>query len=170
MQRLVAILYFGMMATSSYCQDNEANKFIFKNSIQIEAGGHGLFYSINYERILFNHKTFKTTVQGGISYYPKQTGVRDIWMPLVINEIFSFTKHHVELGAGYVLIREASRDYENNATSWFWSGVMTGRLGYRYQAPGGRIIIRAGFTPFLVYEGHNYEFHPSGGLAFGYNF
>jgi hypothetical protein len=91
-------------------------------------------------------------------------------MPLVINEIFSFTKHHIELGAGYVLIREAFRDPENNATSWFWSRATTGRLGYRYQAPDGRIILRVGFTPFLEYEGHNYEFHPSCGLAFGYNF
>jgi len=74
------------------------------------------------------------------------------------------------LGEGYVVIREASRDLENNPISWFWSGVITGRLGYRYQVPDGRFLFRAGFTPFLEYEGHNYEFHPSGGLTIVYSF
>jgi hypothetical protein len=148
----------------------QKNNFDFKNSVQLEAGGHGLFYSLNYERIIINGISFKTTAQAGISYYPKNTGIRDIWMPLVINELFSFNKHHIELGAGYVLIREASRDLDGNPESWFWSGVLTGRLGYRYQMPDGRINIRVGFTPFLEYEDHNYEFHPSGGLAIGYCF
>ena len=150
-------------------QESELKKFNFKNSAQVEVGGHGLFYSFNYERVIFNGSSFKTTAQAGISYYPKKTGVRDLWMPLVINEILSFTKHHIELGAGYVVIREAFRDLENNPISWFWSGVLTGRLGYRYQIPDGRINIRVGFTPFLEYD-YNYEFHPSGGLAIGYCF
>ena len=46
-----------------------------KNSIQIELGGHGLFYSINYERIIINGDRFKTTGQLGISYYPPNTGI-----------------------------------------------------------------------------------------------
>ncbi len=102
-----------------------------KNSIQLEAGGHGMFYSINYERIIFNADKFKTAAQAGFSYYPKITGVRDFWIPLLVNEIFSFQKHHIELGAGYVIIREASRDIENNPVSWFWSGVISGRIAYR---------------------------------------
>ena len=129
-----------------------------------------MFYSLNYERVIINGISFKTTAQAGISYYPKNTGIRDIWMPLVINELLSFNKHHIELGAGYVLIREASRDLDGNPESWFWSGVLTGRLGYRYQLYDGRINIRAGFTPFLEYEDQYYEFHPSGGLAIGYCF
>jgi len=170
MKKLVAVLIFGSLAIYSYGQRTELGKFNFKNSILAEAGGHGLIYSINYERILLNGKGFKTAAQAGISYYPKETGVRDIWMPLVINEIFSFNRHHIELGAGYVVIREASRDLENNPISWFWSGVITGRFGYRYQVPDKRIIVRVGFTPFLEYEERHYEFHPSGGLTIGYNF
>ncbi len=170
MHRLFALLFIGSLALISYSQESKLNNFNFKNSIQIEAGGHGLFYSLNYERVIINGISFKTTAQAGISYYPKKTGVRDLWMPLVINELFSFNKHHIELGAGYVLIREAFRDLDGNPESWFWSGVLTGRVGYRYQMPDGRINIRVGFTPFLEYENHNYEFHPSGGLAIGYCF
>jgi hypothetical protein len=151
-------------------QDSESNNFNFKNSLQIEAGGHGLFYSLNYERVIFNGNSFKTTAQAGISYYPQKTGIRDLWMPIVVNELFSFNKHHLELGAGYVVIREAYRDLEGNPEFWFWSGILTGRLGYRYQLPGRRIILRLGFTPFFEFEDHHYEFHPSGGLAIGFGF
>ena len=151
-------------------QEVKNSLFKFRNTIHVEAGGHGLLYSVNYERLLINHSSFKTGAQLGISYYPKQTGIRDIWIPLVINELFTISNHHIEFGLGHVFIREASRDLENNPREWFWSGTFTGRLGYRYQKPSGRITYRIGFTPFLEYEQKYFEFHPSGGLAIGYNF
>jgi hypothetical protein len=137
------LLIIGCSFLNILGQEDHSDPFNFKNSAQIEVGGHGLFYSLNYERILINGSQFKTTAQGGISFYPKHTGVRDLWMPIVVNELFSFTKHHLEIGIGHVLIREASRDMENNPINWYWSGVITGRIGYRYQQPAGRIIIRA---------------------------
>ncbi len=170
MKNFILSLVFILLTLNLSGQKSESNNFKLKNSLQIEAGGHGLFYSLNYERVLFNGNRLKTAVQAGISYYPPKTGIRDLWMPIVINELFSFYKHHIELGAGFIVIREASRDIEGNPEFWFWSGVLTGRLGYRYQIPDGRINIRVGFTPFLEYEDHNYEFHPSGGLAIGYCF
>ena len=151
-------------------QDSGTNLFKYRNSAYVEAGGHGLFYSINYEHLFVNQRVFKTSAHLGISYYPKQTGIRDIWIPVVINEIFSISKHHIELGLGHVFIREASRDMENNPREWFWSGVFTGRIGYRYQKPGGRMTYRIGFTPFLEYEANPVEFYPSAGVSVGYNF
>ena len=153
----------------AFCQDETSNKFLNKNSLQFDLGGHGLFYSVNYERILINGNSFKTAVQFGISYYPAATGFRDVWMPFGINEIFSFGKHHIEAGIGYVVIREATRDVENNPQDWFWSGLMAGRIGYRYQKPGDRLILRASFTPFIEH-GTTHEFHPSGGISIGYGF
>ncbi len=170
MKRLMLLLIIGCFFFNILGQEDHSDSFNHKNSAQIEVGGHGLFYSLNYERILINGSQFKTTAQGGISFYPKHTGVRDFWIPIVVNELFSFTKHHLELGVGHVFIREATRDMENNPINWYWSGVFTGRIGYRYQQPAGRIIIRIGFTPFLEYEDRYKEFYPSGGIAFGYNF
>lgn len=152
-----------------FCQNENSNKFQHKNSLQLDLGGHGLFYSVNYERILLNGNKLKTASQLGFSYYPPSTGIRDLWMPIGINEVLSFGKHHIEAGLGYIVIREATRGLENNAEEWFWSGVMSGRVGYRYQNPGGRLILRAAFTPFMEY-GTDREFHPSGGVSVGYNF
>ena len=169
MKKHLVILFCIITFFPTFSQDIRSNKFQNKNSFQLDLGGHGLFYSVNYERILINGNRYKTASQLGISYYPASTGIRDIWMPIGVNEILSFGKHHIEAGLGYIVIREATRDPENNPDEWFWSGIMSGRIGYRYQKPGGRLILRAAFTPFMEH-GSAHEFHPSGGISVGYSF
>lgn len=169
MKKHLTVFLLSLITLSAISQQTDDKKFQHRNSFQIELGGHGLVYSINYERILVNAQNFKTTAQLGISYYPPSTGVRDVWMPICVNELYSFGNHHIEGGLGYVVIREARRDTENNPDEWFWSGVFTGRIGYRFQKPDGRLILRAGFTPFMEH-GTAHEIHPSGGASVGYSF
>ena len=169
MKKHLTVFFFSLITLSAISQQTDNKKFHHRNSFQIELGGHGLFYSLNYERILVNGQNFKTNAQLGISYYPPSTGVRDVWMPIYINELYSFGNHHIEGGLGYVVIREAIRDTENNPEEWFWSGLFTGRIGYRFQKPDGRLILRAGFTPFMEHDIAT-EFHPSGGASIGYSF
>jgi hypothetical protein len=151
---------------------SDSLKFQFRNSVQLELGGNGGFYSFNYERIILNGNRFKTSGRVGVAYYPPSTGIIDLWIPVLVNEIYSFGKHHIELGIGYSFTYSATRDAENNPSNWKWEGFYTGRLGYRYQKPNGRLIVRAAFTPFL--EGPPpfiyYDFHASGGVAIGYAF
>ena len=124
---------------------------------------------------------FKTAGQVGLSYYPPSTGIRDLWRSIELNELYSIGKHHIEAGLGFITIREAIRDTENRASEWYWSGIISGRLGYRYQIPKGRLILRAGFTPFLELGaleelgskrigGTSSDFHPFGGISIGYSF
>ena len=169
MKKKLIVLLLSLFSISAMSQQASEGSFQNKNSFQLELGGHGLIYSLNYERILLNGHKFKTASQIGISYYPPSAGMRDIWLPICINEIYSLGSHHIEGGIGYVIIREATRDMEDNLDEWFWSGVFTGRIGYRYQKPDGRLILRAGFTPFMEH-GTAHEFHPSGGASVGYNF
>ncbi len=169
MKKNLIVLFLSLFSISAMSQQASKGSFQNKNSFQFELGGHGLIYSLNYERILLNGHKFKTASQIGISYYPPSAGMRDIWLPICINEIYSFGSHHIEGGIGYVIIRESTRDMEDNLDEWFWSGVFTGRIGYRYQKPDGRLILRAGFTPFMEH-GTAHEFHPSGGISVGYNF
>ena len=140
----------------------------YKNSIQSELFGHGLYYSINYERILFNDQLFKTTGQIGFSYYPESTGLIELWIPVLLNELISFDKHHIEMGAGYIFTNETDTNTLPDSER-VWGGFFTGRIGYRYQKPTGRFIVRLAFTPIIEYKDIK-EFHPSGGLSFGYAF
>lgn len=171
MKHLTAILIITCFTLTAFSQKitGADQSFARNNSIQLELFGHGLFYSVNYERIILNGQKFKTTAQAGISYYPPSTGVIDIWIPVVLNELISFNQHHAEVGAGYIFINEALRGMENEVMSRNWDGFITARLGYRYQKPAGRFLFRAAFTPIFEYS-ETKEFHPSGGLAVGYIF
>jgi hypothetical protein len=170
MRKIFIIIIFATIKMSTFGQiaTNPSLCFKNKNSIQFELFGHGLFYSFNYERILLNGQKFKTSGQAGISYYPPKTNIRDIWIPVVIDELYSFDRHHLELGFGYVFVNEAGRTSDYEVISREWNGFLTGRIGYRYQMPDGRFIFRIGFTPLYEYEFN--EFHPSGGLTIGYSF
>ncbi len=160
------------IAFSAYGQNSNNQPFQKKNSLQLELIGPTVFYSLNYERILINGERFKTAAQLGISYYPPSMGMRDLWIPMGVNEIISFGNHHLEAGIGYMPIREAIRDEDLQVEEWFWSQMLTGRIGYRYQKPNGRLILRADFTPVLEIGnlGNGDAFHPLGGVSVGYSF
>ncbi len=173
----IILVIFSFASSSGFSQND--NSIQNRNSVHLELGGTGGYYSLNYERNIINHNSFKTSVQFGIRYFP---GVwSDIWLPIGINELFSFNAHHIEIGIGVVTLREMARDQLNNYAiiDRFWSYALTGRLGYRYQKPDGRFIWRIGFTPFLQRErgGLIYDptaklniFNPWGGLSIGYSF
>jgi len=157
---------FGLTAFSQSPAYNQP--FGHKNSIQAELFGHGLFYSLNFERVILNGPRFKTTGQAGASYYPPETGVITVWMPLMINELFSLGSHHLEAGLGYVFTWERLPEPFGEFNSP-WGGFFGGRLGYRYQKPSGRLVVRVGFTPFLEHR-EDFALHPSGVASVGYCF
>ncbi|MFH0756820.1 MAG: hypothetical protein V2B15_06010 [Bacteroidota bacterium] len=165
MKKTIALISLLAMALAVHGQISAVKPFLYRNSFQLELAGPAVFYSLNLERILLNKTPFRTAVQAGISCYPPSTGIRDIWIPLGITEIYSMGNHHLEGGIGFMPVREAVRDADNQATEWFWSHLATGRIGYRHQRPDGRLIIRAAFTP--VYELDGSELHPLGGLSIG---
>lgn len=179
MKKYLTIFFLILFSISALSQQTSDGKFQNMNSLQLELGGHGLVYSLNYERVLFNGNRFKTTAQAGIAYYPAISRVRDVWLPIGINQLYSMGNHHIEVGLGIVPIYESVRDSENLPTEWSWSGMLSGRIAYRYQKPDGRFIFRAGFTPVvesgwidsaISHHGVFSEFHPLGGVSIGYGF
>lgn len=116
-------------------QKNSApTKFDNKNSVQLEAGGHGMIYSLNYERILISGDRFKTAAQVGISYYPPSWGYIELWMPIGINEILSFGNHHVEAGLGIVPV---------NPHLHSWKYIIHILLGAHFYQPVWDIAIKS---------------------------
>lgn len=170
MKRIITFAFITVATLTVFCQEKEniPLNFQYKNSIQMELFGHGMFYSVNYERILLNGEKFKTTGQAGLAYYPPATDVREFWIPAAINELISFKQHHIEFGLGTVFTNEEMRDLTNETGIREWSSFLTGRVGYRHQKPNGRFIFRIGFTPLFELEGN--DLHPLGGLSLGYNF
>jgi hypothetical protein len=181
MKKLIFLLLILFLTSSYSVHAQDSKTFDYKNNIQLELGGHGLIYSINYERILINNELLKTSGQIGIAYYPPLIGFRDIWIPIGVNEILSVNNHHFEAGVGTVIIREAARDSNNTATNWSWDAFLSARVGYRYQKPQGRFLLRVAFTPVVetnlfsklpreLYGGLLSEFHPLAAVSVGYSF
>jgi len=176
--------YLFLSAFSLFCcsfafGQTELNDFRFsrKNSVQLEAGGHGFFYSLNYERFWLNENKWKASTQVGASYYTPKSGVIPLWLPITANVMYSLKQHHVELGLGRTVTLENMGIGEQKI---YWSGFWVGRLGYRYQKPDGKWLIRASFSPILEDFVMNPRFkgsflssiyiHPLPALAFGYCF
>jgi len=169
MKKLIVTGIIVLVTLNAFCQEKVPLPFEFqhKNSIQLELFGHGVFYSVNYERVLLNGENYKTTAQAGFAWYPPTTDVREFWLPFSINELISFNKHHLEFGLGTVFTVEENLN-RMNESSRAWYNLLTGRVGYRYQKPNGRFIFRIGFTPLYELDGN--ELHPLGGVSFGYSF
>jgi len=168
---ILSALFISSYFSCSFSQVNESADIVFKNknSIQFELFGHGFLYSFNYERIVLNKSHFKTSGQVGLSYYPASSGIINIWIPVAVNEIFSLNnRHHIELGMGCIFSKDI--DYE-------WDNFFSGRLGYRYQKPDGKFVLRIGFTPLFdgisssgIGNKFSHHFIPYGGIAVGYSF
>lgn len=138
-----------------------------RNSIQGEILGSGGLYSVNYERILINKSKYKTAAQIGVSslIMRKWYGA-DI--PVSVTQLFSFNKHHAELGLGI------TTTFEQHESFGFNSGLFySARIGYRFQKIDGKFLFRASFIPILIpsYRNDNDpKVLPWGALTFGYSF
>lgn len=181
---LFSLNLLGQKSDSIASKVSEQFLFSRKNSVNFETFGHGLYYSLSYERILINDYHFRLAVQAGAAVYPYPDQI-DIWVPISINYIRPFgikRKHHVEIGIGHILrYDQFYHGYQINP----WQTFISGKLGYRYQKPNGRLIFKVLFTPFQEYghpNGKSFiqrsnsknaveeELLPSGALSIGYTF
>lgn len=163
MKRIFTLLFLISILQSLHAQEVYRKSFSFnnKNSIQFELMGVGYVYSLNYERVILNGNRFKTNAQIGYSYFPY---IRTL-IPISLNELISFGKHHAEIGFGYT--------YSPNGESFY-----LGRIGYRFQKPKGKWLFRIGYMPwsnnFVSSEQNGKENKPEwyswGGITLGYAF
>lgn len=196
--RLKYIIYilFLISASVSFSQDrlegtmDTTEQVYSKNNAYLELGGKGLFYSLNYERRLFNLGE-KTTINGsiGISLFPGMTKIKgsvDFLMPFSISIQQHLKKnHHLCIGTGSTYYNYQINDIEitnsnlqaqplrarlKSVTEWF------GHLNfeYRHQKPKGGLMFKVGITPLFFDKMQNFEgiktaqFSANAGIGFGF--
>jgi hypothetical protein len=177
MKQLLTIVILLVAVGTAFSQSLVSRKgaYNYRNSVQVEILGSSNAYSINYEHILINRSRLKTGIRGGFGILPPFLGDSRIryCFPILLNQQFSLGSHHIELGGGITMlnafsfISEPIGYYFGSATAF---GAMS--LGYRYQRPEGRIIVKAAYTPLLrvTSGGYGSEFVQSVGLTVGYAF
>ena len=147
----------------------------------MELGGNGVFYSLNYDRMLVVKEKWKVAGRAGISYFNdhiffKETNPRNLYtFPLEVSYLRGKQNHYLELGLGitpgFESYPESSFENENKPETPF-----TVRIGYRYQKRQGGFFLKTGFTPFFtIYSKSERQQHnskgnlmPFLGLALGY--
>ncbi len=145
-------------------------RFSYKNNIQFEVLGQGGLYSFNYERVLLNGTLLKSTLDAGIAFYPPVLDMPNFLTPITLNEIVSLGKHHAEIGLGCVLAFDVFNPAEGEADLREFNLLYTGRIGYRFQKPKGKYLLRLGFTPVFYLPFSDDDKLPWGGISFGYCF
>ncbi|MDO1451762.1 hypothetical protein Q0590_36145 [Rhodocytophaga aerolata] len=155
----------------------EVRKSMQKNTLFVEIGGNGFFYSLNYDRILLDYSTWRISARIGGMYMPGifETNRHLIGLPLEVSYWRGKGNHHFELGLGFTPIYDTYSLNEVSRQQAILIGVA--RIGYRYQKREGGVFYRAGFMPLhgTIYDfnyrqwDRNSNFtYPLVGLAIGY--
>ena len=144
-----------------------------KNGVYLELLGNGGLYSLNYERAV----TGPVRVRAGAAAWTAES----VWseaktrfrtFPMMLQIVPGSGAHHLEAGVG-VLLGRRSPESDVGQSGGFVS--LIGLFGYRYEPPGRRIVVRAGFTPFYGYGDSSIAypekgFLPSLGFSLGARF
>ena len=133
------------------------------NTVYLEAFGQGLYYSINYDRLLMAKHRFPASVSAGVTVLPISY-LSVIATPVSFNGLIGKGSHHLELGIGLTPMYLREKDvtvghsvsdaqgnvietveYEAYSNNFFL--YLTPRIGYRFQRPRGGFFGKLTFTP-----------------------
>ena len=172
----LALVLSSFVSSTAFSQELNLEKKQAQNAVYVELGGNGAWYSVNYERYLMKD----ASVRIGAMYMSVQASAGEasasaswIAVPIMFNYLgLRAGNHALELGAGLDMMHFSGGASTFDATAEA-SGIVpvgTATLGYRYAAPEGGFLFRAGYTPlFFVTTEPKQVFHWAG-LSFGYRF
>lgn len=146
-------LFFLLIAIPALAQED------FKQSVQVEIAGNGVFISINYER-KFNNGF---SARAGVGPAPFA-----LFIPVSFGRSFFKGNHHPEIASGFTYgVYESGHLSETKTRSQLFVSTF---LGYRYDNPEKRFIFRAGYTPFirLTELAKESRYYPYFGLGLGF--
>ncbi len=158
MKKMLLIILF-LNATTAFAQ----NQFK-KNSIYLEAGGNGLFGSLNYERQLAKEPGFGARV--GVGFYTEDAFYLTI--PVSINYLFKLKNNtsFIDAGLGTTWARVDGKIFGD--APYYGHGHFTNfipSVGYRKQT-SKNLMLRFSLTPVI----NNFGFVPWAGISFGKSF
>ncbi len=121
--------------------------FVARNAYYLEVSGSSDTYSLNFDRIVYQHGVFKAAVRAGIGtnlfFQEGEPGVYPI-VPLEALGLIGATPNHLEFGLGYT---RRFTDHPDLMQNMYFA-----RIGLRYQHPHGGWLVRLAVTPFISPE------------------
>ncbi len=162
-----------------------------KNTVYAELLGKGFYYSLNYERNIFEIND-KISFQGSIgfclisgsytdTYKAEIDGMTmDFTMPLELNVRYSLGNHNIVAGYGTTFWRYYLPDIPINNANWEQQPVSPTMksvkewfahavLEYRWQKPEGGIMAKAGWSPLFFAKMENFKYQKKVNFANSFN-
>lgn len=167
-----------------------------KNSVYIEALGKGFYYSINYERNIFE-LTEKLSLQGSVGFcaingaytedykaaLENADGMMkgmDITIPLELNFRYNMGNHNIVAGYGTTYWRYYLPDIPITSSNWQDQPVAPSMkkvkewfahavVEYRYQKPEGGFMFKAGWSPLFFAKMENFKYQKKVNFANSFN-
>lgn len=155
MKSITIFILLILLAAPLFAQETSTSKRL--NMIFAEAGGSGILFSLNYERLLGNN--FGVRIGAG------SAGLMGLTIPALLNYYIGKEKK-LELGLGIIYT-----DYFSNICGTYISNgkyLITGTIAHKFQSEKSGIVFRLAFTP--VYNPFKGKFLPYGGISAGYAF
>ena len=189
---LATIITFSIAAKTQENSDRNIKEAFStkKNNVQLELLGKGLYYSINYERELFNLNPFSIQFSTGLCVFPANTSLEptnELILPNQINVAYHHESHHFHFGFGtsfwryftnYLPIDQGNLNIQplDPVLEKQWEIFSHVALEYRYNKENKDWIYKAGFTPLFFAPMSNSAFNKtinyqaSFNLGIGYKF
>ncbi|MEN9523732.1 MAG: hypothetical protein RL065_2109 [Bacteroidota bacterium] len=139
MKYIATFILLFSLSNISIAQSDSTWKFKRKNNINFELLGSGVLYSINYERLVYQSKYFKSNVATGFSYAPYRffSNQSDIQFLVNYNQFISFSKNnHADIGIGIKLINDFKQSNPEIITQPIF------HVGFRHQKLNRRFFYK----------------------------
>jgi hypothetical protein len=152
--------------SSSEASDAEGEREA-KNAIYVDLLGPGLFYSINYDRMLtedlsarigFSYLSFGASASDGTGGASASAEFSYWAVPITVSYLgIGSDSNMLEVGGGPVIMNvKGSGVVETDETASAEASAtlfaMTGMVGYRHQPADGGFVFRIGASPVMVFD------------------
>ncbi len=156
-----------------------------KNTVYLEFLGKGFYYSINYERNIYELSD-KISLQGSVGFglTPGLTDIEkstDLTIPFELNLRYSLGNHNIVGGYGTTFWRYSLTEIPIDNSNWNQQPIAPELkkvkewfahfvLEYRYQKPDGGLMFKAGWTPLFFAKMNHFKYQKKTNFANSFNF
>ena len=181
MKKVLSILFVIILFSNAANSQGKNNEDLIesvlskKNNVQLEFLGKGLYYSINYERELFDLSSFSVQYSTGFCVFPSNTSLEptnELILPHQINIAYHDGSHHFHFGFGtsfwryqtnYLPIDQSNLNLQPIAPilEKQWEIFSHLSLEYRYYKETQDWFYKVGYTPLFFAPIPNSAFNKS---------
>ena len=142
---LLLLLLFSIFLKAS--GSDTTHIFFKKNTLFIEGGGKGRYYSVNYDRLFKQGKKLIFSWRVGFSILP-----HDLSLPIAVSAFTGGLQHHFEVSLGITPYLKDYKTFLHKNDLSDKQFYITPGIGYRYQKINGGFFFSAGIDPLIFMD------------------